>query len=323
MHTRILCLGSFVALATMVATPAAQSGAWPERPVRIIVPFAAGGHSDGIARIVAERLSDRLGQVVVENRPGAAGVIAAETVARAPADGYTLFMGSPSQIAITPALTKTPYDPVKDFAPITNIGEGPFVLAIHPGMAVNSIGEFIERVRREPGKFTYVSSGVNGMVHLSTGLFLRRAGLNMTPVTYKGGTAPVADLIAGHVTAYLAIMSVALPHAPSGALKLLAVTSEKRVPQAPGIPTFIESGLSGFKLVTWNGLMAPSGTPRAVVERIANEVVRSLKEPDFIERLAKFGVEPVGNSPEEFAAQIAADIALWTEAIKLAGGREK
>src|SRR5262245_51238943 len=203
MHTRILCLGSFVALATMVATPAAQSGAWPERPVRIIVPFAAGGHSDGIARIVAERLSDRLGQVVVENRPGAAGVIAAETVARAPADGYTLFMGSPSQIAITPALTKTPYDPVKDFAPITNIGEGPFVLAIHPGMAVNSIGEFIERVRREPGKFTYVSSGVNGMVHLSTGLFLRRAGLNMTPVTYKGGTAPVADLIAGHVTAYL------------------------------------------------------------------------------------------------------------------------
>jgi tripartite-type tricarboxylate transporter receptor subunit TctC len=324
MQTRRGCVAGLAGLATVVLTKPARSQDWPQRPVKIIVPFAAGGHSDGMTRIVAQRLGETFGQqFVVENRPGAAGVIAAEVVARAPADGHTLFMGSPSQIAITPAMTKTPYDPVNDFAPISNIGAGPFVLAVHSGIPANTVGEFVEYVRRQPRKLTFISSGVNGMVHLATTLFLNRAGLDMIPVSYKGGTAPVTDVIAGHVDIYFAVLSVGLPHATNGALKLLAVTGERRASQIPHIPTFIESGFPGFKILTWNGLMAPAGTPKEIIDRIAKEVSRAAKDPKFVERLSSYGVDPLGNSPEEFAAMIAADIALWAEAVKIAGVPEK
>lgn len=324
MQPRRTCLAFSAAWVLLALAAPAQAQHWPQRPVKIIVPFAAGGHSDGMARLIAERFAEAFGQqFVVENRPGAAGVLAAEFVARSPADGYTLFMGSPSQIAITPAMTKTPYDPVKDFAPISNIGAGPFVVAIHPGVPATTIGEFVPYVRKQPGRLTYVSSGVNGMVHLSTALFLNRAGLEMLPVSYKGGTAPVADVIAGHVSMYLAILSVALPHAGSGALRLLAVSSEQRVPQIPNIPTLAESGFPGFKLVTWNGLMAPAETPKEIINRLAVATAHAVKDSKFSERLASFGVSPVGNSSEEFAAEIVSDIALWADAVRIAGAREK
>jgi tripartite-type tricarboxylate transporter receptor subunit TctC len=161
------------------------------------------------------------------------------------------------------------------------------------------------------------------LVHLATTLFLNRAGLDMIPVSYKGGTAPVTDVIAGHVDIYFAVLSVGLPHATNGALKLLAVTGERRASQIPHIPTFIESGFPGFKILTWNGLMAPAGTPKEIIDRIAKEVSRAAKDPKFVERLSSYGVDPLGNSPEEFAAMIAADIALWAEAVKIAGVPEK
>jgi tripartite-type tricarboxylate transporter receptor subunit TctC len=306
------------------AAPSAESPDWPQKPVKIIVPYAAGGNTGAIAHIIAERLSEAFGrQFVVEHRPGASGALAAEAVARSPADGYTLLLASPAPIAIVPAMTRTSYDPVNDFAPISIIGTNPFVLVAHPSVPVKTLAEFIDYGRRHPGALTYVSSGAGSVGHLSMVLFLNRAGLEMIPVSYKGGAGPLLDVIAGHVKAYLANLSVVLPHAESDALRLLAVSSEQRVPQLPNLPTLAESGFPGFRAFTWNGLMAPAGTPRAIVDRIANEVARAVREPRIAERLGSDGVDPLGNSPEEFAAQIAVDIALWAEAVKIAGVQEK
>jgi tripartite-type tricarboxylate transporter receptor subunit TctC len=311
-------------LAGVASAQPAQSQAWPQRPVRIIVAYAAGGNTDIIARIIAQRLGEAFGHpFVVENRPGAAGAIAAEAVARAPADGYTLFMASLGEIAIVPTVTKTSYDPLKDFAPISNIGTNPFVLVTHPSIPANTIAQFVDYARASPDKLSYSVAGLGSLSHLSMVLFQKRAGLDMIPVMYRGGTAPLTDVIAGHVKIFFANLSVVAPHATSGALRLLAVTSEKRAVQIPNVPTFIESGFPGFKTLLWTGLMAPAGTPKDIIDRIAKEVSRAVKDPNVAERLTSNGVDPLGNSPEEFASMIAADIALWAEAVKIAGVQEK
>lgn len=303
----------------------AQSQAWPQKPVKIIIPFAPGGNTDGIARIVAARFGDTFGQqFIVENRPGAGGAIAAETVARSPADGHTLLLTAVTQLAVVPAMTKTSYDPMKDFAPISNIGTNPFVLITHPALPVRSIADFVEYVRARPGQLSYAAAAFGSLGHLSMALFLKRAGLEMIPVMYKGGGAlPFNDVVAGHVPTYFPPVSEVLPHRSSGALRLLAVSSEKRVPQIPDVPTVSESGYPGFKILTWNGLLAPAGTPKDIVGRLAQEIARAVKDPGFSERLTSYGVDPLGNSPEEFAAMIAADVALWAEAVKIAGVQEK
>ncbi len=303
----------------------AQAQDWPQKPVRIIAPFAAGGSSDPIVRIIAQRLGEASGQqFVVDNRPGASGTIAAELVARAPADGHTLLLGSPSQITIAPTATKTSYDPTRDFAPISVIGSNPFVLVVHPSLRANNLAEFIDLVHRQPRTIAYAHGGFGTIVHLSTVLFLKRAGIEMIPVIYRGGAAPaLTDVMAGHVPSYLAPLASVVPHASSGALRLLAVSSEKRAPQIPDVPTFIELGFPGYSIRTWNGLMAPAGTPKEIIERIAKEVAGAVKDPKIAERLTGSGVDPVGNSPQEFAAMIAADLALWAEAIEIAGVQEK
>jgi tripartite-type tricarboxylate transporter receptor subunit TctC len=313
-----------VLAASLSAVQPAPSQSWPQRPVKIIVPFPPGGNTDGIARIMAQRLGEAFGQqFVVENRAGASGTVAAEAVARAPADGHMLLMGSPSQIAIAPAMTRTSYDPIRDFAPISVIGTNPLVLVVHPSIPARTVAEFITYVRAQPVKLTYASAGVGSIVHLSTAMFLHRAGLEMTAVTYKGGAPALADVIAGHVPVYFPNLSEALPHATSSALRLLAVSSETRVPQLPDLPTVGESGLPGFKSLTWNGLLAPAGTPKEIVDRIAKEVARAVAEPALAERIAGFGVKPLGNSPEQFSAMITADTAFWAEAVKIAGVEEK
>lgn len=285
--------------------------------MRIVVPFAPGGNTDGIARLIAQPLGETFGQLfVVENRPGAAGAIAAEAVARAPADGQTLLMGTPSQIAIIPAMTKTPYDPVKDLAPISVVGTNPYVLVVHAGIPVRTLAELAAYARRQPDKLAYAAPVFGGLSHLSMLLFLKRAGLEMTPVSYKGGAAPLADVVAGHVPIYFATLSEAVSQARGGAIRLLAVSSENRVPQIADVPTFAKS-------LTWNGLMAPAGVPKETTDRIAKEVARAVKDAKFAERLAAFGIDPLGNTPVEFAAMIAADIAMWSEAIKIAGVQEK
>jgi tripartite-type tricarboxylate transporter receptor subunit TctC len=324
MQTLRLLLALVTIIAGMASAQPAQSQVWPQRPVRLVVAYGAGGNTDIIARIIAQRLSEVFGhQFVVENRPGAAGAIAAEAVARSPADGYTLFMASLGEIAIVPLVTKTSYDPLKDFAPISNIGSNPFVLVVHPSIPANNIAEFVEHARANPNTFSYAVAGLGSLSHLSMVLFGKRAGLDMIPVMYRGGTTPLTDVIAGHVKIFFANLSVVVPLATSGALRLLAVSSEKRAAQIPNVPTFIESGFPGFKTLLWTGLMAPAGTPKDIIDRLAKEVALAVKDPKIVERLVGAGVDPLGNSPEEFAATIAADIGLWTEAAKIAGVQEK
>ena len=318
------CLAFFAILTVLGTVQPARSQGWPQRPVRIIVPFLAGGNTDAIARIIGQQLGEVFGQkFVVENRPGAAGAIAAEAVARAPADGYTLLMAAVALIAIAPAATKVSYDPVKDFAPISIIGTNPFALVVNPKIPVHTVEEFVDYARRQPDKLTYATGGAGSVSRLSMGLFLKRAGLEMVPVSYNGGGPAVADVIAGHVQSYFANLSDTLPHVMSGGVRLLAVSSEIRIPQIPNVATFIESGFPGFKISTWNGLVAPANTPKEITERIAKEVALAVKDPKLAERLAGFGIDPLGNSPEEFAAVIAADIVMWTEAVKIAGVQEK
>jgi len=316
----------FVALFTtfvaLVAPVHAQS--WPQKPVKLLVPFGAGGNTDAIARIIAQHLGEAFGEpFVVENRPGAAGAMAAEAVARAAPDGYTLFMASPSQIAITPALGKTRYDPEKDFAAISVIGTNPKVLAVHPGLPVRTLADFVAYVRARPNEVSYADSGTGSISHLSTALFLKRAGLDMFAVSYKAATSIVTDLIAGHVASFFTNLSDVLPSAANGAVRLLAVSGEQRAAQVPDVPTFIESGYPDFKIVTWNGLMAPAGTPQPIIDAIANEVARGVKDPSIAERLISNGIDPLGNSPQQFAHMVTADIALWAEAVKIAGMGEK
>jgi tripartite-type tricarboxylate transporter receptor subunit TctC len=299
---------------------ASAAEAWPQRPVKIVVPFAAGGNTDGIARVIGQNLSEAFGvQFVIENKPGADGAIAAEAVKVASADGYTLFMAALPQIAIFPAMTKVAYDPVKDFTPISNVGSNPFALIVHPSFPAHSLAEFVAYVRSKPGEITYASGGTGSLGHLSMVLFAKRAGLEMTHVPYKGGGPAIADVIAGHVPIYFANLSEALPQAKGGTVRAMAVSSEVRARQLPDVPTVAESGFPGFRTVTWNGLMAPAATPKAIVDQLAVAVAKAVKDTSVGDKLMGYGVDPVGDDPQHFAATIASDIAIWSEAIKLAG----
>ena len=297
---------------------------WPQRPVTVIVPFAAGGSTDAIARTMAQWLGDNLHQqFVVENRAGAGGAIAAELAARAPADGYTLFVASLPQIAIVPAVSKTHYDPVKDFAPISVIGTNPFVLAVNKDVPVRTIPEFVAYVRAQPQPLSYASAGIGSLTHLSMALFLKRAGIDMVHVPYKGGAPAMSDVVAGHVPVIFSNLSDALPQAAASNIRLIGVSSEKRAPQIPDVPTVAEQGYPNFRTLTWNGLMAPAGTPPPIVGQLAGEVERAAKTPAFAEQLNRLGVDALGNTPAEFATLIAADIPLWAEAVKIAGVRQE
>jgi tripartite-type tricarboxylate transporter receptor subunit TctC len=306
--------------AALVALAVARAGAWPERPVKIVIAAGAGGNNDVIARIMAPELSLAFGQpFVAENRAGASGAIGTEFVARSAPDGYTLLMASQSQIVIAPAVTKTSYDPARDFIPITDIGNNPFVLVVRRDLPVNTLAEFVAYVRAHPKKLSYVATGVGSINHLTMALLLNRAGGDMAPVFYKGGPGGLMDVIAGHVDAYLASLSFVVPHAATGELRLLAVTSDHRLPQLPQVPTFAEAGFTGLQRQSWNGLLAPAGTPREIVDRIAGETAKLVRRPDVAQRLASVGVDAVGSRPEELAAAIADDIVFWREAVRISG----
>jgi tripartite-type tricarboxylate transporter receptor subunit TctC len=303
---------------------AAHAQSWPQQPVKIVVGLAAGGTTDTIARIVGQPLAARLGHpVIIENRPGAAGTIAAEVVARGPADGYTLVMGNLPQMVILPAMSGTRYDAVKDFAPISIVGSNPFVLCVNPKVGAKTLAEFIAYVRARPGQLPYGSGGIGNVTHLSMAYFLKLAGLDMIHVPYKGGAPAMADLIAGHVEAMFASTSDALAQIKAGTIRPLAISSSVRSPKLPEVPTVMESGFPQFKTLTWNGLMAPARTPNEIVDRVAAEVAYAVKDPNVIEQLSNQGFDAIGNTPEEFAATIQADVALWTEAVNIAGVKEK
>jgi tripartite-type tricarboxylate transporter receptor subunit TctC len=310
------------ALVAAVLGPSAvaQAQDWPQRPVRFIYPFAAGSAGDSAARIISQRLSEVFKQqFIIENRVGASGTLAAEAVAHAPPDGYTLFWATSPQISITPALQKVPYDPVKDFIPISAALTNSTVLVVNQKVPVKSVAEYIAWVKAQPEKLAYAQSGAGSIIHLAMEMFLARAGLKMTPVGYKGNALAMTDVVAGHVPTMFSLLGDALEQAKGGTIRMLAVTSLQRSPQAPDIPTVSESGFPGFNAIVWNGPLAPAGTPKAIVDRLSAEIARAVRDPQIAAHLTDLGVEPLGNRPEELATMIAAEIPMWTEAVSIAG----
>lgn len=304
-------------LGTALAPQVFAQSSWPNRPIRIVVPFAPGGNTDGIARAIADRLGQSLGQpVIIDNKPGANGAIAADFVARAASDGYTLLMAAMPVVAILPTITKTNFDPVRDFTPVSNVGSNPFVLAIHRAVPAQNLREFVEHVRRNPGKLNYASGGSGSVSHLSAALFVKRAGLDMTHVSYKGGAPAVADLIGGQVQMYFGNLSELAPQVAGGQIRIVGISSERRARQLPDVPTIAESGYPGFRTLTWNGLMAPASTPAPIVSRIADALKDAVAVPEVQQRLVTLGVDPIGDTPAQFAETLKADIAIWAEAAR-------
>ncbi|MBX9828776.1 MAG: tripartite tricarboxylate transporter substrate binding protein [Xanthobacteraceae bacterium] len=324
--SRLLFVLSRWLLAAVAAPLAAPAHAqdWPAKPVRIVVPYAAGGNSDSMARLTAQRFTETFGQqFVVENRLGANGAIAADAVARATADGYTLLWGVQPALTIAPAMNKVNFDSQKDFAPISVVGTNPFVLVVNKTVPATTVAEFVAWVKSQPAKLSYAEGSAGSMTHLSMALFLKRAGLDMSNVSYRGNAPALTDVIAGHLPAMMSNLSDALPHAQGGAIRLLAVTSEARIPQLPQLPTVAELGYPGYKAVTWNGLMAPAGTPKPIIDKMAAEIAQACKDPKFLERLATLGTDPSGITPAQFAELIAADLKQWAEAVAAAGVKQQ
>ena len=317
---QLRCAGLLLSLLAFLPGMAfAQAPTWPAKPIKILVPFAPGGNTDSIARIMAERLTQTLGQsVVVENKVGAGGGIAAEFVGKAAPDGYTLLMAAMPVMAILPAINKTNYDPLRDFVPISNVGSNPFVMGVHKSVPANNVQELVALARKSPGKYNYASGGSGSVSHLSAALFVNRAQIDMTHISYKGGAPAVTDLLAGNVQMYFGNFSELVPHLAGGNIRLIGVSSEKRSSQLPQVATIAESGFAGFRTVTWNGLMAPTGTPQAVVQRVADAVKEALASEGMTARLQQIGVDAIGSTPREFADTLRADIAIWSEAAKAA-----
>ncbi len=308
-----------IAVSCALAASVLYAQTWPQRPVKVIVPFTAGGNTDTQARIISERLSAALGQpFIIENRAGASGAIAAEFVAKASADGYTLFFAGSTQILIVPLIQKVNYDPLNDFAPISVLGTNPFVLAVHVSVPAKTLREFIDYAKAHPGELNYSSGGRGTSTHVTAALFASRAGLKMTHVPYKGGAQSVMDLVGGQIQMVFGNISDMIQHSKSGKIRLLAVSGEKRAPQLPDLPTIAEF-YPGFRNDTWNGFFAPAATPKQIIERVAQEVAKAARDPDIIERLNKIGVDALGNTPAEFAALIRSGAPVWRDAVNAAG----
>jgi tripartite-type tricarboxylate transporter receptor subunit TctC len=303
------------ALALALGASAAQA-AWPERPVHVIVPFAAGGITDVVARIMAERLQTAFKQAfVVENEPGAAGTLAAQRLARARPDGYMLMSCPVSQITITPFTHKVDFDPNKDFTPISIMAMSPFVLTVRAEFPANTLGEFISYVKAKSGQLTFGSAGPGSLSHLATAVFLKNAGLDMIHVPYKGLAPAFTDLLAGHINLLSATPVETKAYLASGKVKFLAISSAERSPQFPDLATIRET-VNSPPVITIHGLLAPAHTPRDIVDAIGREVAAAENTPEFRERLLKIGVEPAINTPEEFAAIIAAETARWRDVVR-------
>jgi tripartite-type tricarboxylate transporter receptor subunit TctC len=311
------CLGI---TATWLAS-AAWGQDYPTRPVTLVVPFPPGGSTSVMARIVAEKMGEMLGQqVVVDNRPGAGGTIAAKAFTRAAPDGYTLLLGYSGTIAIGPSLyPNAGFDPRKDFTPIGLIGSAPAVLAVHPTLGVNSVSELIQRAREKPGSIDYGSAGVGTVTHIAGELFTSMAGIKLTHVPYRGSGPVMNDLVGGHIPMSFTPIPAVHGQVEAGTLKALAVTSLKRSALMPTIPTVAETGLPGYEAVLHYGLLAPLGTPKPVVEKLNKVLREAIATPEVQKRLAFEGAEPLPSSPEEYAADIDQDEAKWSKVLHAAG----
>lgn len=296
---------------------------YPARPIRWIMPYPAGGSIDTVSRVLAQRLSDRLRQpVVVDNRTGAGGTIGAGIGAKAPPDGYTIVNGGDGTLAVSPSLRRNlPYDPVKDFSPITQLVAIHYILFSHPSAPFRTVPELLAVARARPGEINYASGGTGSAPHMLAELFKYRTGINVVHVAYKGSSPAINDVLGGHVHLMFTGLPSVLAHIRTGKARGIAVTSRQRMAAVPDVPTFAEVGVRGFEVSPWFGVLAPAGTPGPIVDRLYREFSGILKETPVREFLGRSGVEPVGSTPAEFAAHIKAEIAQWQELIRSAGIR--
>ena len=301
---------------------ATAQGAYPNKPIRMIVPYPPGGPTDVLGRIVAQKLSESLGQqVVVENRPGASGMIGSEIVAKAAPDGYTLLANASIHV-INPSLyPKMNFDALRDFAPVSLIAQVPLILVVNPNLPVKSVQELIALGKAQPNLLNFGSSGNAAAPHLAGESFKIATGVQMQHVPYKGSAPALTDLIGGQVQLIFDSMPSAMPHVKSGKIRALAVTTARRSPTVPDLPTIAESGVPGFDISTWYGVWAPAGTPREIVNKVAAEMAKALQQPAVRERLAALGAEPVGNTPEEFAAYCQSELAKWSKIVRESGAK--
>lgn len=308
-------------LALTPTPPAAQDKAeWPSRPIKIVVPFAPGGVTDTVGRLSAEWLRAKLGQsAVVENRPGANGIVAVEGVARSDPDGYTLLTASASQMVMLPALKSVKFDPAQDFAPLSIVASNPMVLAVSAKLGVKTLPEFLAVARETAGKLDYSTAGIGSSTHLAMALLLARAGIDMQAVPYRGGAPAMQALLAGDVAAYFGNPSDIIPHADGSLIRVLAIAGPDRLPSLPGVPTVAEQGMPGFRAETWNGIVAPAGTPAPIVARLAGLLGQACADPEFRTALDRAGATPVCGTPEAFRSTMAADGPLWKEAVRISG----
>ncbi len=312
--------GAALLLALPCASALAQSGTYPTRPIRMIVPLPAGGPTDILVRLIATPMQDRLGQpVVVDNRPGASGNIGADLAAKSAPDGHTLFAGTSGPLANNVSLfIKLPYDPVRDFAPIALVATAPFVLAVHPSLPVTSVKEFIAYAKARPGKLNY-GAVPGAAAHLATEMFRMLAGIDAVHVPYKGAGPATVDVIAGQIQFTFASTPGAIPHVKTGKLRALAVTSPKRISGAPDLPTVAEGGGPAMSAQVWYGVVAPARTPQAIVQRLYNEIDQIVKTPATRDRMLQNDFEPALMNPQEFGAFIKSEIATWARVVKAAG----
>lgn len=315
---RILTLAA--GLLATGACVAQSATTYPTRPIRLVVPFAPGGTNDAIARIVAEKLALRLGQpFVVDNRGGANMLVGSEIVARATADGHTILIVG-AGYAVNPSLRKKlPYDSLRDFAPIGLVANGPYVMVVHPSVPARTVGEFIAWVKARPGQVNYASTGTGSPPHLAAELFKAMAGLDMQHIPYKGGGAVLPDLLGGRVSLFFGSVSTLKPQVQAGKLRGIAVTTAKRSPAMPELPTFIESGVKGYEVTGWYGLLAPGKTPPAIVARLNRELQQVLNDPDARKSLARRGLEPAPGTTQDFAVLIRSEIPKWAKVMREAG----
>ena len=298
--------------------PVSNAQNYPARPVRMMVPFQAGGGSDTMGRIVSSKLSERLGQqFIVENRPGAAGSIGADIAARAPADGYTILLGSTSELVQYPNVNpKVPYDPLRDFAPIGLVGTVPMVLVVHPSLPVRNVKDLVALAKGRPGEINYGSAGQGATTHLAVELFTLLSGVKLTHVPYKGSPLAVTDLVAGNVQVGIPTMPAALPFIKAGRVKVLGVTTAKRASNLPDVPTLNEAGLKGYEAALWTGILGPAGTPPAIVNRLNSEIAAIVQLKDVQEALARQGAEAQTSTPAEFGQFLKTEYAKWARVVK-------
>jgi tripartite-type tricarboxylate transporter receptor subunit TctC len=323
MRTTLRFLGgaACVALSLAPAGVFAAAAEYPVKPIRLIVPFAPGGGTDLTGRAIAQKLTETLGKtVVVDNRPGAGGMIGADIVAKAPADGYTLVLGSPGPLTINPNLQpRMPYDPVKDFAPVSLATISPFMLVVHPSVAATSVKELIALAKQKPDALNYGSAGNGSVSHLSAEQFKALAGVQLTHVPYKGSSPALLDLVSGRLHLIFENLPIVLPHVKSGKVRALAVGTTKRSALVPDFPTMVEAGVPGYESTTAFGILAPAKTPRPIVNRLSSEIAKALQGGDMKESLAARGFEPVGSTPEAYASHLRDELKRYAKVVKLAG----